>query len=66
MMCKLIEMSKYYSIAKFNAKWKRNLKNRERLECSVTIMVLTQFVVDGQWRNVSDQPYCESFIGGYR
>lgn len=54
----------YYSIV--NAKWKRNLKNRERLECSVTIMVLTQFVVDGQWRNVSDQPYCESFIGGYR
>lgn len=62
MICKLIE--KYYSIV--NAKWKRNLKNRERLECSITIMVLTQFVVDGQWRNVSDQPYCESFIGGYR
>lgn len=32
----------------------------------LTIMVLTQFVVDGQWRNVSDQPYCESFVGGYR
>lgn len=62
MICKLIKM--YFSIV--NAKWKRNLKNRERLECSVTIMVLTQFVVDGQWRNVSDQPYCESFIGGYR
>lgn len=53
----------YYSIV--NAKWKRNLKNRERLECS-NYYGLTQFVVDGQWRNVSDQPYCESFIGGYR
>lgn len=54
----------YYSIV--NAKWKRNLKNRERLECSNYYGSLTQFVVDGQWRNVSDQPYCESFIGGYR
>lgn len=29
-------------------------------------MILKQFVVDGQWRNISDKPYCESFIGGYR